>query len=179
MSSPALSQDLSPFDTDASEIRIQRASPQQPEQALELIEEYYEALEAVMRDDRTTIVRYMADTNSAVWVARAGSFPAGYIVYRALPGIDSAGELKRLYVRPAFRGRGVAKELLRVAEDFACARNLCNIYLDTNERFRGALIFYKRNGYLACDRYNDNPQATVFMRKRLPGRVIVGFRAGG
>ncbi len=137
MSSPALSQDLSPFDTDASEIRIERASPQQPEQALELIEEYYEALEAVMRDDRTTIVRYMADTNSAVWVARAGSFPAGYIVYGALPGIDSAGELKRLYVRPAFRGRGVAKELLRVAEDFACARNLCNIYLDTNERFRG------------------------------------------
>jgi hypothetical protein len=26
---------------------------------------------------------------------------------------------------------------------------------------------YQRRGYEQCSRYNDNPQATVFMRKRL------------
>jgi hypothetical protein len=32
---------------------------------------------------------------------------------------------------------------------------------------QAAIAFYERHGYLRCDRYNDNPQATIFMRKRL------------
>jgi len=30
------------------------------------------------------------------------------------------------------------------------------------------MAFYEHHGYLRCDRYNDNPQATIFMKKRLP-----------
>jgi hypothetical protein len=32
---------------------------------------------------------------------------------------------------------------------------------------RSAIAFCERNGYVRCPRYNDNPQATIFMRKRL------------
>jgi GNAT superfamily N-acetyltransferase len=173
MSSPALQQGSSPSVRGGSEINIERTAPERPERALELIEEYYDAAAVVLRDNRATILRYIADAGSGVWVARVGLLPAGCILYRPFPGVAEAGEMKRLYVRPLFRKRGIATGLLRAAEDFACTRNVCDIYLDTNEQFRVAIAFYKRHGYTACDRYNENPQATVFMRKRLQEPVRV------
>jgi GNAT superfamily N-acetyltransferase len=173
MSSPALRKDLGPLIRSHAEIRVERTIPERPERALELIEEYYDAAAVVIRDDRATILRYMEGRDSGVWVASVGPLAAGCILYRPLPGVVSAGELKRLYVRPLFRQRGIARELLRAAEDFARTRNVCDIYLDSNQKFRRALAFYKRHGYVACARYNKNPQATVFMRKRLQGPVRV------
>jgi GNAT superfamily N-acetyltransferase len=173
MSSPALQQNLSPFVRGGSEIHVERATAERPQKALELIEEYYDAAAVVLRDNRATILRYMTGAESGVWVARVGLLPAGCILYRPLPGLAAAGELKRLYVRPLFRKRGIAKALLRAAEEFARTRNVCDIYLDTNEQFRVAIAFYKRHGYVACDRYNENTQATVFMRKRLQAPVNV------
>jgi len=41
------------------------------------------------------------------------------------------------------------------------------MYLDTKDDLISAIKFYQRQGYEACERYNDNPQATMFMRKKL------------
>ena len=41
------------------------------------------------------------------------------------------------------------------------------IYLDTGPNFTAAQSMYPARGYEACKRYNDNPQATCFFRKRL------------
>ncbi|SEF46015.1 hypothetical protein SAMN05421819_0087 [Bryocella elongata] len=38
---------------------------------------------------------------------------------------------------------------------------------DTNETFAAALAMYRRRGYKEIPRFNDNPQATIFMRKRI------------
>jgi GNAT superfamily N-acetyltransferase len=75
--------------------------------------------------------------------------------------------VKRLYVRPPFRRHGLAQQLLNVLERFAVAHGDEWLYLDTNDALHAAVAFYERNGYARCDRYNDNPQATIFMRKRL------------
>jgi GNAT superfamily N-acetyltransferase len=50
-----------------------------------------------------------------------------------------------------------------------CARDRGDhwLYLDTNDSLEAAIAFYERNGYSPSGRYNDNPQATIFMRKRL------------
>jgi hypothetical protein len=29
------------------------------------------------------------------------------------------------------------------------------------------LQFYQKHGYVPCERYNQNPQATVFMRRQI------------
>lgn len=160
-------------------VRIEQASAQKPEDALALIEEYYEAINVVKRDDREALLEYLSSPRSAVWLAYCGTVPAGCILYRPLPTIDRAGEVKRLYVRSAYRGRGLASRLLRTLEEFAVNQSARWLYLDTNDDLQEALAFYERHGYARCGRYNDNPQATIFMRKELfPTVTIRPFQPG-
>jgi ribosomal protein S18 acetylase RimI-like enzyme len=70
-------------------------------------------------------------------------------------------------VRPAFRRRGIAERLLEALERFASSRDAEWLYLDTTDELQAAITFYERHGYARCDRYNDNQQATIFMRKKL------------
>ena len=86
---------------------VLRATFADPANAIALIEEYYEAVQVVARDSREAMLQYLSDPQSAVWVAYRDSIPAGCILYRPLPQIASAGEVKRLYVRPEFRGHGL------------------------------------------------------------------------
>jgi ribosomal protein S18 acetylase RimI-like enzyme len=72
-----------------------------------------------------------------------------------------------MYVRDKFRGRGIAQKLLTAAEGFACEAGDTWIYLDTTSQMVAAARLYERNGYERCERYNQNPQATIFMRKKL------------
>ncbi len=46
-------------------------------------------------------------------------------------------------------------------------RGLCELYLDTHDGLLAAIRFYERRGYVRIERYNDNPQATVFMRRAI------------
>ena len=89
----------------------------------------------------------------------------------ALRPLESLGpeicEVKRLYVRPEYRGSGTADRLYAALETFAHSAGFGWIYLDTTDGMRAAIRFYERNGFKYCERYNDNPQATLFMRKQL------------
>jgi ribosomal protein S18 acetylase RimI-like enzyme len=58
-------------------------------------------------------------------------------------------------------------------ERFASERQVAWLYLDTKDDLTGAIAFYRRHNYRVCERYNDNPQATIFMRKRLPTPVLI------
>src|SRR5512140_3425722 len=138
------------------------------EDACSLIEEYYEAVHVIARDDRAQILHYISDPASCILLAYDAAAPVGCIVYRPLPHMGPAGEVKRLYVRPAFRQRGIADRLLGALEQFASSQHAQWLYLDTTDDLKAAIAFYERHGYLRCDRYNDNPQATIFMRKKLP-----------
>ena len=72
-----------------------------------------------------------------------------------------------MYVRPAWRGLGLAQKLLEAAECLAREAGYRSIYLDTTDEMLAAARLYERNGYQRCERYNENPQATIFMRKKL------------
>ena len=49
----------------------------------------------------------------------------------------------------------------------AAALGYAAIYLDSKDDLRAAIALYESAGYVSCMRYNDNPQATVFMSKNL------------
>src|SRR5207237_2001658 len=78
-------------------------------------------------------------------------------------------EIKRLYVRASHRRHGLAQKLLRTLEQHASQVPYEWLYLDTKDDLNNATRFYERHGYQHCDRYNSNPQATIFMRKPLLG----------
>jgi ribosomal protein S18 acetylase RimI-like enzyme len=80
---------------------------------------------------------------------------------------SNPAECKRLYVLPTHRGRGLAHLLMDAAEAQARAAGFTHIYLDSAADFTAALALYRRRGYREVPRFNDNPQATVFLQKPL------------
>ncbi len=100
-------------------MEIVRASLAQISDARLLLEEYYEAVGVVKRDSPEEIAGYLSDDGSSLWIAYVDSVPAGCVVLRPLPAVEDATECKRLYVRPEFRGRGIAEALLDAMEECA------------------------------------------------------------
>lgn len=77
------------------------------------------------------------------------------------------GELKRMYLRPAHRGHGLAPRLLDFLEVQAAARG-CRCYaLETGIHQHAAIALYERAGYVRCAAFGDyQPDPlSVFMWK--------------
>lgn len=81
---------------------------------------------------------------------------------------DGVAEIKRMWVAETARGRGVASGLLRELESRAVASGYSSVRLDTNATLVEAIAMYERAGYVAIDRYNDNPYAQRWFEKTLP-----------
>ncbi|HEX4322029.1 MAG TPA: helix-turn-helix domain-containing GNAT family N-acetyltransferase [Acidobacteriaceae bacterium] len=150
-------------------IGIRRLSKPSSE-ALDLLHEYYEAVHVVQRDTPKAVGKVIRTPASGLWLAYLGSEPIGCVLLRRLSSIPHAGECKRLYVRPSARGLGIAARLMDALEDFAASEGLQWIYLDSYSDLKAAIDLYRRRGYTATERYNDNPQATIFLRKHLKNR---------
>ena len=132
-----------------------------------LLQEYFESVGVVKRDSAEEIRRYLGEPSSGFWLAYMDDFPVGCVALRPAPHIQNATECKRLYVRPRFRGHGIAAALLDALEGEARVKAIEWVYLDSTDEMQAALRLYAARGYTPCARYNDNPQATVFLRKRL------------
>ncbi len=81
---------------------------------------------------------------------------------------DTRAELKRLYVRPAFRGRGIGRALtLRIVDD-ARAAGYRTLQLDTQPFLPEAIRLYHRLGFEDMPDYNDSPlESTLYMKMEL------------
>jgi DNA-binding MarR family transcriptional regulator/ribosomal protein S18 acetylase RimI-like enzyme len=148
-----------------SPAKVIRATLSHAADARTLLNEYYDAVNVTQRDTPNTVQNFLTDPDSGLWIAYLGDTPAGCVVLRPLKRFRSAAECKRLYVRAQFRRRGIAEALLDAMENFARRSSLRWIYLDSKDDLQLAIALYRRRGYKPCKRYNDNPQATIFLRK--------------
>jgi GNAT superfamily N-acetyltransferase len=137
------------------------------EDALVILQEYYDAVHVIQRDKPGSVQKIVDEPGSGVWLAYLDDEVVGCVVLRRLRSIPSASECKRLYVKSAARGNGIADRLLDAQENYARSQGVDWIYLDSFDDLKTAIGIYQRRGYEPCARYNDNPQATLFMRKRL------------
>jgi GNAT superfamily N-acetyltransferase len=80
---------------------------------------------------------------------------------------EGVGEIKRMYVRPEARSRGLARVLLVALEDEARSLGYRAVRLDTGPKQVHALALYRSAGYIDVDPYNDNPFACFWGEKRL------------
>ena len=89
--------------------------------------------------------------------------PVGCIGLKKIDG--QCCELKRLYVRPAFRHRHIARQLVeRVINDAKTIGYDC-IRLDTLPFLQDAIRLYKAYGFYEIPRYNDSPMDTSIYMK--------------
>ena len=80
---------------------------------------------------------------------------------------DGVGEIKRMFVRPAARSRGIAGELLTALEDSARSLGYRWVRLDTGPQHAHAEKLYRRAGFVPVAPYNDNPFASFWGEKEL------------
>lgn len=147
---------------------ILRATNAQFDAVWSLLEEYYATVDVMVRDSPEQVRTYLGQEDVGIWLAVVNGEPAGCVLIRPLlPERGYAAECKRLYVRERCRGRGAAGRMLDEMETWALARGLQWIYLDSKDDLPDAIRLYRGRGYVECERYNTNPQATVFLRKRL------------
>jgi GNAT superfamily N-acetyltransferase len=83
----------------------------------------------------------------AFLVAYIDHAPAGCVGFRTLGEDETTAELKRLYVAPQFRGRGVARALLTAVEDAARQAGRRRIWLETGTAQPEAIALYESSGY--------------------------------
>jgi GNAT superfamily N-acetyltransferase len=81
---------------------------------------------------------------------------------------DTAAELKRIYLAPAARGRGLGRLLLQRLERHARELGYECLRLDTGDLQPEALGLFRSAGYEHVADYNGNTWATYWMEKRLP-----------
>jgi putative acetyltransferase len=105
----------------------------------------------------------MARRGGALLIAWIENTPAGTIALRRLN--DRAGEVKRLYLRPAFRGMGLGRHLLENVIERARAMGYEAIYADTLPSMTEALSLYARIGFETVQPYASEPTpGAVFLK---------------
>jgi GNAT superfamily N-acetyltransferase len=150
---------------------VHRATLEEIEIAFALVTEYCEEMGVEVREDREQFEKQYFAEGAGVWLAVAHGEGVGCVALRELGNQPKCGEIKRMYVRRKLRGKGVADSLLLALEEQAEKFGYEWLYLDTMSSMIAAARFYRRNLYEPCKRYNDNPQAGLFLRKRLAGKT--------
>ncbi len=98
---------------------------------------------------RTELVRpadHFATDDAALFLAASEGCAVGTVAIRVQP--DGSAELKRMYVRPFARGRGVADRLIDAAVAGATVRRCHTAWLETLPgAMDPAISVYRRNGF--------------------------------
>jgi len=156
------------------EVRIELAYDR-PQEVIRLFSEYTDniiskdtevakCLDSQHYDDevRDLDVKYGLP-NGRLYLAYLDSDIVGCVALRQLD--DCYCEMKRLYVRPGYRGKQIGNAL--IGQIIADARQIGykHMRLDTFPFMDLAIQMYYRYGFYKIERYNDNPASTaVFMQ---------------
>ena len=136
---------------------IERASP---DIARELILEYAASLgiDLAFQDIRHEI-ETLATFYEAMFVADEH---AGFVALRRID--DETCEMKRLYVRPQFRGRDLGRKLAMHVIDHARSRGYKRMRLDTLPTMTAARDLYRSLGFVEIEPYRFNSiEGTAYM----------------
>lgn len=116
------------------------------ENVRQLFSEYDDYMIDFLGDDKWCYTRYNESENiEKVWVVYFDNLPAGCIAYREKA--DGVGEVKRLYLKKEYRGKGMSKELLKTVEYYAKKQGCHTLFLDTRITLEPAVSLYRSFGF--------------------------------
>ncbi|MFI9485201.1 GNAT family N-acetyltransferase [Promicromonospora sp. NPDC052451] len=117
----------------------------------------------------------------ATLLLRVDGEPAAHAAARDLSGRDDyrggrhpegTGEVKRVYVAPGFRGRGLSRTLMEAVEDVARAAGVRHLVLESGLMQPESLGLYLRMGYDPVESFgvfSDEPGSRCFGKWLVPG----------
>ena len=137
--------------------------------ALALISQLNSELEAAYPEEGANHFRLdRAETRpgtGAFLIAYNGADALGCAALRRLPTAPQpfapAGEVKRMYVRNAYRRHGVAASLLQALEREAALLGICHLLLETGTRQVAAVRFYERAGFATIPCFGEYADAPL------------------
>ena len=102
-----------------------------------------------------------AEPRGALRLALVGGQLAGCCALRPIDNADypDACEMKRLYVRPSFRGMGLGRTLVESMMDAARVTGYRHLLLDTLDDMEAARALYDELGFVEVPPYYHNPIA--------------------
>ena len=140
------------------------AEPDQLDTVRELFREYAQALGVDLcfqgfEQELLTLPGDYASPRGTLLLALLDGQAAGCCAMRPLDNADypNAAELKRLYVRKAFRGFGLGRELVEGILDQARQAGYSSVLLDTLDDMGTARALYVELGFEAIPPYYHNP----------------------
>lgn len=102
----------------------------------------------------------------AFFLVRYDSMPAGCGGVKLLA--NEYGEIKRMYVRPQFRGLGLAKMMLDHLEEYARSQSVSILRLETGIHQHAAMGLYERMGFRSISpfgEYEEDPLSKFYEKQ--------------
>ena len=107
------------------------------------------------------------ESNKTVVVAYAGDLPVGCGCFKVFD--EASAEIKRMFVKPTYRGTGIAEKILLELEKWASELGFSVTVLETAIKQPEAIRFYTKLGYKRIENYGQyaGNQNSICMSKKL------------
>ena len=152
--------------------KLRRLGPEDHD-ALEQVRQYFRNYAAWLGvdlsyqhfdEDMATLPAPYDGVNGRLFFAELDGEPAGCVGVRPLPDSEGVGEMKRLYVTPEKRGRGVGRRLALAAIKAAKELGYRKLLIDTLPNMRLAVKLYRELGFNEAPNYYQTPvEGAIFM----------------
>lgn len=148
-------------------VQIKRERPDSPD-AVRLIKELEDVLDPLYNPDQRFgySIEKLLQNDVRFFVIRVDGAAAGC---GGIQLFDDYGELKRMYVRPSFRGLGLAKKLIAVLANEARQNNIKLLRLETGIHQIEAIGLYETAGFYKTGPFGDYTEngTSIFYEKKI------------
>lgn len=88
---------------------------------------------------------------------------------------EHTAEVRRLYVRPACQGKGIARALMGAAHQHAAQHGITRLILGVLPARTGVIGFYRRLGYAETEPYaTESPVPMIYLERLITARSAPG-----